>query len=201
MRSSGLEEVSRSDRRPDTAKIFFPLSSTAFKALLGEPPGGIWPPLKSYSFPSASEYRRWGEASASRQPFRRFAGVKADWYPPGAPSRSSGGEAKGLKAPTPLWFSMLIGEQSRLGGANWWWRCRSDGGKSLLGNPGGTAPWRWYIDAKVYEPLLNGKWTSFSTETGTPNGRGCWQGMEASREASAVEARTMRAGEARGLGR
>lgn len=78
MRSSGLDEVSLSDRRPDTAKIFFPLSSTAFRALLGEPPGGICAPPKSYSFPSASEYRRWGEDSASRHPLRRLAGVKAD---------------------------------------------------------------------------------------------------------------------------
>lgn len=64
----------------------------------------------------------------------------------------------------------------------------------------GKPPCRWYTEAKVYEPLGNGRCMSFSKVTGTPNGRGGWQGTEASRPASAVDARTMRAGEVSGLG-
>lgn len=73
-RSSGLDEASRSEMRPETAKIFFPVSSTLSEP--GELDGSCVP--KSYSLPSASEKRKWGD-SVSWQFFSRLAGVKADW--------------------------------------------------------------------------------------------------------------------------
>lgn len=74
-------------------------------------------------------------------------------------------------------------------------------GKSLGGNVPDIGPWRWYMEVKVYEAEGKGRWRSFSTEVGTPKGLGAWHGTDASRPASAVDARTMRAGEARGVGR
>lgn len=48
---------------------------------------------------------------------------------------------------------------------------------------------------------MNGMCTSLSTETGTPKGHGCWQGLEASRLVLAMDPRTITAGDASGLGR
>lgn len=72
-RSSGLDDASRSEMRPETAKIFFPVSSTLSEP--GELDGSCVP--KSYSLPSASEKRKWGD-SVSWQFLSLLAGVKAD---------------------------------------------------------------------------------------------------------------------------
>lgn len=55
---SGLNEVSQSEMRPETAKIFLPVSSTLSE--LGELDGSCVP--KSYSLASASEKPKWGDS-------------------------------------------------------------------------------------------------------------------------------------------